>query len=121
MLLIGGKLLNMKKQAAFLLPLGGTEGGSQTLDMERNTAKILKEKRPVPREVTERLKYFTKMKKQILNALKDGDKTVPMLSEELGIPADEVMLHLMSLLKYGQVETGEQDDMDEYFYYKIKK
>jgi DNA-binding transcriptional ArsR family regulator len=89
--------------------------------MERNTAKILKEKRPVPHEVTERLKYFTRMKKQILKALKEGDKTVPMLSEELGIPSDEVMFHLMSLLKYGQVQAGELDDMDEYFYYKIKE
>jgi len=89
--------------------------------MERNTAKILKETRPVPKEVTEHLKYFTKMKKQILNALKEGDKTIPELSKELGLPADEVMFHLMSLLKYGMVETGEIDDMDEYFYYKIKE
>jgi len=89
--------------------------------MERNTAKILKEKRPVPKEVTERLKYFTKTKKQILNALKEEDKTVPQLADELNIPPDEVMFQLMSLLKYGQVQTGEQDDMDEYFYYKIKK
>jgi len=89
--------------------------------MTRNTAKILKEKRPVPKEVTERLKYFTKIKKQILNTLKEGDKTIPQLADELSLPADEVMFHLMSLLKYGQVETGEVDDMDEYFYYKIKK
>ena len=89
--------------------------------MERNTAKILKEKRPVPKEVTERLKYFTKTKKLILNALKEEDKTVPQLADELNIPPDEVMFQLMSLLKYGQVQTGEQDDMDEYFYYKIKK
>ena len=89
--------------------------------MPRNTAKILKEKRPVPKKVTEQLKYFTKIKKQILNALKDGDKTIPQLADELGLPADEVMFHLMSLLKYGQVETGEVDDMDEYFYYKIKE
>ena len=89
--------------------------------MPRNTARILKEHHPVPKEVTERLKYFTKMKKQILTALREGDKTIPQLSDELGIPADEVMFHLMSLLKYGEVETGEIDDMDEYFYYKIKK
>ncbi len=84
------------------------------------TAKYLKEKRPVPPEVTEHLKYFTKMKKLLLNALKEGEKTVPQLSEELKLPKDEVMFQLMSLLKYGFVETGEIDDMDEYFYYKIK-
>jgi predicted transcriptional regulator len=85
------------------------------------TAKYLKEKREVPKEVTEQLKYFTKTKKAILTALKEGDKTVPELALELNIPADEVMFQLMSLLKYGAVETGEIDDMDEYFQYKIKE
>ena len=53
--------------------------------------------------------------------LKEGEKTVPQLSEKLEIPKDEIMFQLMSLLKYGFVETGDLDDMDEYFYYKIKK
>ena len=84
------------------------------------TAKYLKTKRPVPKEVTEQLKYFTKMKKQLLTALKEGSKTVPQLATELNLPKKEVMFQLMSLLKYGFVETGEIDDMDEYFSYKIK-
>jgi predicted ArsR family transcriptional regulator len=84
------------------------------------TYKYLREKRPVPKEVTERLKYFTRTKKSILNALKEGDKSIPQLSEELNMPKDEVVFQLMSLLKYGFVETGEIDDMDEYFYYKVK-
>ena len=84
------------------------------------TVKYLKEKRPVSKEVTERLKYFTKTKKAILNALKEGNKTIPELAQELNIPADEVVYQLMSLLKYGLVETGEIDDMDEYFQYKLK-
>jgi len=91
------------------------------MDIEKGkTAKYLKEKHPVPREVTEQLKYFTRIKKSILNALKEGDKTIPQLAEILAIPKDEVVFQLMSLLKYGFVETGEIDDMDEYFYYKIK-
>ena len=47
--------------------------------------------------------------------------TVPQLAEKLNMPAHEVMFYLMSLLKYGQVVTGEIDDDDEYFYYKIKE
>ncbi len=85
------------------------------------TAKYLKEKRPVSKEVTEQLKQFTKTKKSILNALKEGDKTVPQLAEALKRPKDEVLFYLMTLQKYGFVETGEIDDSDEYFYYKIKK
>jgi len=84
------------------------------------TAKYLKETRSVPKQVTEQLKYFTKTKKAILNALKTGEKTIPILADELKIPKEEMVFQLMSLLKYGFVETGEMDDMDEYFYYKIK-
>ena len=84
------------------------------------TAKYLKAQRPVPKEVTEQLKQYTKSKKLLLNALKEGEKTVPQLASELKIPKDKVMFQLMSLLKYGFVETGEIDDMDEYFYYKLK-
>jgi len=84
------------------------------------TAKYLKEKHEIPKQVTEHLKYFTKTKKMLLNALREEDKTIPQLAEELGLPAHEVMFQLMSLLKYGFVETGEMDDMDEYFYYKLK-
>lgn len=84
------------------------------------TAKYLKEKHPVPKEVTDQLKYFTKTKKALLNALKEEHKTVPMLAEELEMPKEEVLFQLMSLLKYGFVEPDEMDDMDEYYYYKIK-
>jgi len=84
------------------------------------TAKYLKEKRPVSKEVIEQLKSFTKRKKLLLNTLKEGEKTVPQIAEELNLPKDEILFQLMTLLKYGFVETGEIDDMDEYFYYKIK-
>ena len=91
------------------------------MEVEKSkTAKYLKETRPVPKEVTEQLKYFTKSKKLLLNALKEGDKTVPQLAVALSLPEDEVMFQLMTLLKYGFVETGEIDDMDEYYTYKIK-
>lgn len=84
------------------------------------TAKYLKEKHPVSKEITGQLKYFTRTKKQLIQALKEGNKTVPQLAELLQLEKHEVMFQLMSLLKYGFVETGEIDDDDEYFYYKIK-
>jgi len=84
------------------------------------TAKYLREKRPVQKEVTENLKYFTRTRKTILEALKDSAKTVPQLADQLDLPAHEVMYYLMSLMKYGLVEPGDMDDMDEYFYYKLK-
>jgi predicted transcriptional regulator len=84
------------------------------------TYKILKESREVLPEAKEKLKAFTKMKKTILNALKEGEKTVPELTDELRIPGSEIVYTLMSLLKYGSVCVSRLDDNDEYFYYKLK-
>ncbi len=91
------------------------------MDVEKGkTAKFLKETRTIPKAVTERLKYFTKTKRQLIKALKEGEKTVPELSEITGLPRDEVMFQLMSLLKYGNIEASGMDDRDEYFFYKVK-
>ena len=84
------------------------------------TAKYLKEKRPVSEQAKDELKKFNKKKRALLTALKDGEKTVPQLAKVLELETNEVMYQLMSLLKYGFVETSEIDDMDEYFTYKIK-
>jgi predicted HTH transcriptional regulator len=89
-------------------------------ETKRKTIKIIKEKRKVPKEVTENLKKFTKMKKAILKILKEGRKTPPELAKSLNIPTDEAFYNLMTLQKYGFVEVDEIDDMDEYFYYKLK-
>jgi len=86
----------------------------------KKTVLIMKEKRQVSQKVKENLKYFSKVKKDIIKALKEGKKTVPELAEELNMPKDEVLYYLMSLLKYDIVEVEGIDDMDEYFYYKIK-
>ena len=85
------------------------------------TAKYLRDKRPVSQEIKDSLKEFTRMKKAMLDALKEDDLTIGQLSQKLNVPKDEVVYHLMSLIKFGFVQTGEVDDMDEYFSYKLKK
>lgn len=84
------------------------------------TAKYLKEKRKVPASVIEHLKEFTKIKKTILTSLKASEKSIPQLSKELDMSTADVTYYVMTLVKYGFVATGEIDDMDEYFNYKIK-
>lgn len=84
------------------------------------TAKYLRDKTTLPKEVTENLKHFTKTRKAIIEVLKEGEKTVPQLADQINMPADEVMYQVMSLWKYGLVEAGDMDDMDEYYYYKLK-
>jgi DNA-directed RNA polymerase specialized sigma subunit len=85
------------------------------------TAKYLREKRDVSQVVKDNLKEFNKIKKAILDALRESDLTIAELAQKLNMPKSDVVYYLMSLIKYGFVQTGEVDDMDEYFTYKLKK
>jgi predicted Rossmann fold nucleotide-binding protein DprA/Smf involved in DNA uptake len=98
-----------------------TEVGGK-LGVGGSTAKYLREKLGgIPEQAKENLKIFNGIKKQILEALKDEDLTIKQLTEKLNMPSDEVVYYLMSLVKYGFVKTGEVDDMDEYYTYKLNK
>ena len=88
--------------------------------MATKTIDIIKETRTVSEELKAKRKKCADRKKQILKALEPEPKTIPQIATELNLPADEVMFFLMTLRKYGDIETGEIDDMDEYFYYKRK-
>ena len=94
--------------------------------MEKNkkatrTLDIVKKERQVSAEVKENLKKFNRMKRAIRQALEEGPLTIPELADKLEIDRAEVTYHLMSLRKYGLVTAGDQDEMDEYFYYQLKK
>jgi DNA-directed RNA polymerase specialized sigma subunit len=84
------------------------------------TYKYLREKREVSRAAKDNQKQFTKIKKSILEFLQEGDLTIEQLTDKLNMPKHEVVFYLMSLVKYGFVQTGAVDDMDEYFSYKLK-
>ncbi len=85
------------------------------------TAIALRETREVPQHVKDQLKEFNRIKRAMLDALKESDLTIEQLSQKLVMPRPDVVYYLMSLVKYGFVQTGEVDDMDEYFTYKLKK
>jgi predicted transcriptional regulator len=85
------------------------------------TAKYLREKQRVSQVAKDNLKAFNTIKKAILDALKESDLTILELTQKLNLPKHEVVYYLMSLIKYGFIQTGEVDDMDEYFSYKLKK
>lgn len=85
------------------------------------TYKYLRDKREISESLKEKLKTFNKIKKALLDALKEEELTIEQLTGKTGIPKPEVVYYLMTLIKYGFVETGTIDDMDEYFTYKLKK
>jgi DNA-directed RNA polymerase specialized sigma subunit len=85
------------------------------------TYKFLRERREVSQAAKDNLKQFIKIKKSITDALKESDLTIEQLTQKLDMPKHEVVFYLMSLVKYGYVQTGAVDDMDAYFSYKLKK
>lgn len=84
------------------------------------TYKFLRERREVSQTAKDNLKQFIKIKKSITDALKESDLTIEQLTQKLDMPKHEVVFYLMSLVKYGYVQTGAVDDMDAYFSYKLK-
>jgi predicted transcriptional regulator len=88
---------------------------------EEPTFKQLKKEREVPELARENLKNFNRVKRAILKALEEGPMTIPQVADKLGMKNSEVTYNLMTLRKYGLITAGEQDDMDEYFYYQLKK
>ena len=81
----------------------------------------IKQKMTVPEAVKERRKENNRIDKLILKSLEAGEKTIPQIAKETQLPEDVVTYNLMTLRKYGKLETGEIDDMDEYFSYKLKQ
>lgn len=83
------------------------------------TAKYLRDKQGIPEKAKENLKEFVRIKKALIDALKNGEMTIPQLSEKLSMSKEDVTFYLMTLVKYGDVAVGEIDDNDEYFTYKL--
>jgi heterodisulfide reductase subunit A len=77
-------------------------------------------------EVVEEAKQPTLMKEfpiewySILEKIKEEAKSIPQISEELGMAKDKVMYDVMTMNKYGILYPEGLDDMDEYFLYKSK-
>ncbi len=86
-----------------------------------NTCKALRDKQGASAQAKEQLKEFNRIKKSILEALKVEDLTIMQLAEKLNMSQHDTMYNLLTLVKYGFVATGEIDDMDEYYTYKIKE
>lgn len=85
------------------------------------TIDVIKQKRTVSAEAKQKLKQYNQNKKLILKSLESEAKTIPQIATETELPVDVVMFYVMTLRKYGSIATGEIDDMDEYFSYKLNK
>lgn len=91
------------------------------MDAKIKTINILKETRTVPAHVLEGRKKYVRIRKAILEALKEEGKTIPQIAEATELSSPETTYYLMTLLRFGDVEVEGIDDMDEYYIYKLKK
>lgn len=68
------------------------------------------------RDVREVIREEPLVRGQLLQLLADGPQSVPELSQRAGLPAEEVMIWVMGMRKYGFLaETGQ--DGDGYYRY----
>ena len=83
-----------------------------------STLKKLREMGVKPKkENLDRLKEQREIKKKIVECLKGGDKTIPEIAKETGLPSPKVTWFLMTMWKYGEVEAV--DEVDGYYKYRL--
>ena len=90
------------------------------MEAKTRTIDIIKQKRTVPDSVTEGRKKFNSFKKAIKEALKSEPKSIPQIAAETQMPVHEITYYLMAMQKFGDVVVDSLDDMDEYYFYKLK-
>ena len=91
------------------------------MEKKQRTIDILKQTRKASKAAIENGKKYNKIKKAILKSLKDGKKTIPQIAQECEMASHQAVYYTMTLLKFGKIQVEGIDDMDEYYYYEIKK
>lgn len=81
----------------------------------------MRQKWVIPVAVKQHHKDYHQMRKQIKQVLQEDAGTIPGIASKTGIPSDQVLFVVMTMRKYNEVETGEPDDLDEYYFYKLKE
>ncbi|MGC8635089.1 MAG: MarR family transcriptional regulator [Candidatus Limnocylindrales bacterium] len=69
------------------------------------------------RDVREVIREEPLMRDRLLALLRDGPLTVPELAAAGGLPAEEVMVWMMGLRKYGYVVEEKEATGDGYYRY----
>ena len=90
-------------------------------DKKRETFKIKRETHQVSQEVKDNLKAYNKIKKQIVEAIGEEELTIHQIAEKLSMSKQNTLYNLIFLFKFCIVQTAGIDDMDEYYFYKLKK
>lgn len=77
--------------------------------------------RTTRRNYAEILRDEMHMRSLITAALQQTPKTIPEIAEELGHPADEVMIWLMGMRRSGLIAELPKSKVDDYYKYKLRE
>ena len=89
----------------------------------RTRAQLLKQLREEHKETVwhtqERLKEQNEIRRGITRTLQEAAKTVPEIAAATGLPAQQVLWHVMAMKKYGLLRQTEMNG--QYFLYEMIK
>ncbi|PLW92207.1 MAG: hypothetical protein C0592_11925 [Marinilabiliales bacterium] len=88
---------------------------------KKETFKIKRETHTVSQKVKDQLKTFNKIRRTILEAIGEEEMNIPDIAAKIGMSKEDTMYYVMSLVKFNKLQAAGMDDMDEYYYYKIKE
>ena len=91
------------------------------MNEKKRTVDHMKAQREVSAEVKARVKMVAGIKKTIKKALEGKELTISEIAEETGMKPEEVTFYLMTMRKFGEIEFVDDDDVDEYYSYRIKE
>lgn len=97
--------------------------------MNKNNIKKEKQKKPiqilreriggVPKALTNKHREQRKIRKDILETLKEGSKTVPEIANQTGLQSHLVLWYITGMKKYGQIIEAEE--CEGYYKYALKE
>ena len=91
------------------------------MNEKKRTIDDMKERREGPAEGKERVKKYNGIKKTIKKALEGEELTIQEIADKTGIKPEDVTYYLMTMRKFGEIEYVDDDDVDEYYSYRIKE
>ncbi len=64
---------------------------------------------------------YNAIKRAIKKALEGEELTILEIAEKTGMEPEDVTFYLMTMRKFGEVEFVDDDDVDDYYSYRIKE
>lgn len=90
-------------------------------EKKTETFKIKRETHTVSQKTKDQLKAFNAVRKKILEAMGEEELNILDIAARINMSKDDTTYYVMSLLKFNMIQACGMDDMDEYYFYKIKK